>query len=73
MTASIPVFNHTFKTSAINDYLPKKAVNNLMKYFNTTGICYPEEHYMINMEKRLAEIRELVDQRKYFTINRARQ
>ncbi len=44
-----------------------------MKYFNTNGICYPEEHYMINIEKRLAEIRELVDQRKYFTINRARQ
>ena len=37
------------------------------------GTCYPEEHYMVDMERRLKEIEKLVDDRKYFTINRARQ
>lgn len=41
--------------------------------FNIIGTCYPEEHYMVDMERRLKEIEKLVDDRKYFTINRARQ
>lgn len=45
----------------------------MARCFNTAGICYPEEHYMVNMEKRLQEIEGLVDQGAYFTINRARQ
>ena len=43
------------------------------KVFNTTAICIPDKHYMVNIEKRLQEIRHLVDDGKYFTINRARQ
>lgn len=43
------------------------------KHFNTTGLCYPEEHYMVNIEKRLDEIKILVDGGAYFSINRARQ
>lgn len=43
------------------------------KVFNTTAICIPDKHYMVNIEKRLQEIRRLVDDGKYFTINRARQ
>ncbi len=45
----------------------------MSKHFNTTGTCYPNEHYMINMEKRLDEIERLVARGEYFTINRARQ
>lgn len=41
--------------------------------FNTTGICSPEKHYMVNLDHRLAEVKILVDDGKYFTINRARQ
>lgn len=41
--------------------------------FNTTGICNPEKHYMVDLEQRLAEVKILVDDGKYFTINRARQ
>ena len=41
--------------------------------FNTTGVCIPEKHYMVNINGRLQQIRELVDAGKYFTINRARQ
>lgn len=41
--------------------------------FNTTGICDPAKHYMVNLNDRLAQVRVLVDEGKYFTINRARQ
>lgn len=43
-----------------------------MKEFNTTGLCIPSKHYMVDLSERVAEIRKLVDAGKYFTINRAR-
>lgn len=43
------------------------------KVFNTTAVCIPEEHYMVDISGRLKEIKSLVDAGKYFTINRARQ
>lgn len=43
------------------------------RYFNTTGACNPQRHYMVNIEERLKEIKKLVDAGEYFTINRARQ
>lgn len=45
----------------------------MAKEFNTTGCCNPEHHYMVNIDDKLAEIEELVNKGKYFTINRARQ
>lgn len=51
----------------------KKNLNITNRVFNTTGICNPEEHYMVNLSQRLFEVRKLVDEGKYFTINRARQ
>ena len=44
-----------------------------MKEFNTTAVCIPSKHYMVDLTKRVAEIRKLVDAGKYFTINRGRQ
>ena len=44
-----------------------------MKQFNTTGVCVPKKHYMVNLDSRVAQIKEMVDEGKYFTINRARQ
>ena len=44
-----------------------------MKEFNTTSACNPDEHYMVDIQDRIDEIRKLVDNKKYFTINRARQ
>lgn len=44
-----------------------------LRSFNTTGVCDPEMHYMVDLTERLAQVRVLVDNRKYFTINRARQ
>ena len=43
------------------------------KIFNTTGVCRPDRHYMVNIDKRLNEIEELIAQGAYFTINRAWQ
>ena len=43
------------------------------KTFNTTGLCVPSKHYMVNTADKIAEIRKLVDSGKYFVINRARQ
>ncbi|MBR3188644.1 MAG: AAA family ATPase [Lachnospiraceae bacterium] len=44
-----------------------------MKVFNTTAVCVPEKHYMVDLSGRVEEIRKLIDAGKYFTINRARQ
>lgn len=43
------------------------------KIFNTDGYCDPDLHYMVDLTGRLAEIRNMADAGKYFTINRARQ
>ena len=51
----------------------KRRVWRMGRVFNTTGVCVPEAHYMVNIEERLTEIKKLVDDGKYFTINRARQ
>jgi hypothetical protein len=44
-----------------------------MKKFNVTGICVPEQHYMVDITAKLIEIKKLIDEGAYFTINRARQ
>jgi hypothetical protein len=44
-----------------------------MKKFNITGLCVPEENYMVDVSGKITKIKELVDSRCYFTINRARQ
>lgn len=46
----------------------------MIRYFNTEGRCRPDEHYMVRLDDRLAQIRELfVDRKKYFVMNRGRQ
>ena len=44
-----------------------------MKEFNTTAVCIPSKHYMVDLTERVEEIKKLVDAGKYFTINRSRQ
>ena len=44
-----------------------------MKEFNTTAVCIPSKHYMVDLSERVKEIKKLIDAGKYFTINRARQ
>ncbi|MGL4449840.1 MAG: AAA family ATPase [Sarcina sp.] len=43
------------------------------KSFNTVGICYEEEHYMVDISDKLKNIMKLVLKNRYFVINRPRQ
>lgn len=45
----------------------------MAKKFNTSGLCYPTQHYMVNMDKRLEQIEGYIEEQKYFIFNRARQ
>ena len=44
-----------------------------MRRFNVTGLCVPDKHYMVDISGKLAQIKKMVDDGDYFTINRARQ
>ena len=44
-----------------------------MRRFNITGTCYPQHHYMVNIDDRLNSIAKLVAEGQYITINRGRQ
>ena len=46
---------------------------NFMREFNTTAVCIPSKHYMVDLSERVREIKKLIDAGKYFAINRARQ
>lgn len=45
----------------------------MAKVFNIAAVCRPERHYMVNIDDKLKEIKQLIDDGMYFTINRARQ
>jgi len=53
--------------------LGREPADEMAKYFNVNGACYPEEHYMVNLKPRLAEIRLMADAGKFFSITKARQ
>lgn len=41
--------------------------------FNTTGVCIPHLHYMVDITKKLNKIKDMVYNGDYFVINRPRQ
>src|SRR5204863_3759231 len=41
--------------------------------FNPPGPCIPGEHYMLPPERRLGSVRQLIEERKYFTLHAGRQ
>lgn len=45
----------------------------MRKEFNITGLCVPKKHYMVNLDRRLEQMKKMVDKGNYFVINRARQ
>ncbi|NRY63789.1 AAA family ATPase [Clostridium beijerinckii] len=45
----------------------------MTKRFNTTGVCVPKKHYMVDISGKINEIEKLVDDEFYFVINRPRQ
>jgi len=44
-----------------------------MRKFNVTGLCVPEEDYMVDISDKVTKIKDMIDSRCYFTINRGRQ
>lgn len=44
-----------------------------MKKFNTTGICLPDQHYIVDLTARIDAIRQMVVRGEYFCVNRGRQ
>ena len=44
-----------------------------MKRFNTTGLCNPKKHYMVNISEKIEKIKVLIEHEEYFVINRPRQ
>ena len=56
---------------AVNDVMAYTEV--AMKHFNVTGLCVPSEDYMVDISGKITEIMKMVEERRYFTINRARQ
>lgn len=45
----------------------------MSKIFNVSGDCKPKLHYMVNIDERLKQIKDMIDKGQYFTMNRARQ
>ncbi|MCS6928375.1 MAG: hypothetical protein NZM43_02660, partial [Saprospiraceae bacterium] len=46
----------------------------MARYFNTTGRCDPEEHYMVDpLRGMYPEIRRLIEAKQYFLIHAPRQ
>ncbi|HSS48688.1 MAG TPA: AAA family ATPase, partial [Thermoanaerobaculia bacterium] len=45
----------------------------MAKFFNTAGPCDPARHYMLPPERRLPEVRKLIDQAHYFVVHAPRQ
>ncbi|MEO3890920.1 ATP-binding protein [Nonomuraea sp. B5E05] len=43
------------------------------RYFNTTGPCGPQHHYMLPPAQRLPQARELIDMDRYFVLHAPRQ
>ena len=50
-----------------------KKTSTIMRKFNTTGTCYPQYHYMVDITDRLDDIEKRVAEGEYITINRGRQ
>ncbi|MGL5616283.1 MAG: AAA family ATPase [Sarcina sp.] len=44
-----------------------------MRRFNSTGLCVPKKHFMVDISGKLASITKLVEDESYFVINRPRQ
>ncbi len=43
------------------------------RFFNTSGRCRPGKHFMLPAERRVTDLRQLVDQELYFVVHAPRQ
>ncbi len=37
-----------------------------MKRFNTTGLCNPKKHYMVDISEKIEKIKVLIENEEYF-------
>jgi hypothetical protein len=44
-----------------------------VRYFNTSGPCLPERHYLLPPQPRLPEARRLIEEGRYFVVHAPRQ
>ena len=65
--------NQEYERALSCDCNIKSRKESIMKKFNTTAVCIPSKHYMVDLSERVTEIKKMVDAGEYFTINRARQ
>lgn len=56
-----------------SDTIQFPCYNHIMRRFNTTGTCFEDKHYMVNIDERVQQIKKMVDRGDYFCINRGRQ
>jgi len=45
----------------------------MAKFFNTSGPCKPEDHYMIDIGEHFQNVRRLIDDKRYFILHAPRQ
>ncbi len=45
----------------------------MKKRFNTTGACFPDRHYMVDMAEKVEQTMKMVNRGAYFVIHRPRQ
>lgn len=45
----------------------------MKRFFNTAGVCEPEDHYMLPPLRRLPDVGGLIDQKAYFVVHAPRQ
>jgi len=45
----------------------------MLPFFNTSGPCIPGEHYMLPPQRRLHDVLELIESRRFFTLHAGRQ
>jgi hypothetical protein len=43
------------------------------KRFNTAGLCFPDDHYMVDPIERLVVVEKLISEKLYFTLHAPRQ
>ncbi|AOR25175.1 GxxExxY protein [Clostridium taeniosporum] len=45
----------------------------MKRRFNSTGVCVPRKHYMVDISNKLIQIKELIDNEFYFNMHKPRQ
>ncbi len=45
----------------------------MARFFNTAGVCEPQDHYMLPPLRRLPDVGTLIDQKAYFVVHAPRQ